>query len=87
MDHIETGDYNNDTNINDLKTINLKKKHQGHNNWPKKIIKNIGIYQERNHIAGLIWKHSRDVLFLKQVPVHPKDRLAKKTKDEVKFVK
>ena len=25
MDDIETGDYNNDTNINDLKTINLKK--------------------------------------------------------------
>ena len=25
MDDIETGDYNNDTNINDLKNINLKK--------------------------------------------------------------
>ena len=28
-----------------------------------------------------------EVVSLKQVPAHPKDRLARKTKDEVKFVK
>ena len=28
-----------------------------------------------------------EVVPLKQVPAHPKDRLARKTKDEVKFVK
>ena len=27
-----------------------------------------------------------DILFLKQVPVHPRDRLERKTKDEVKIV-
>ena len=32
-------------------------------------------------------KPDGDVVFLKQVPVHPRDRLAKKTKDDVKFVK
>ena len=28
-----------------------------------------------------------DILFLKQVPVHPRDRLGRKTKDEVEIVK
>ena len=28
-----------------------------------------------------------DVAFLKKIPVHPRDRLARKTRDEVKFVK
>ena len=27
-----------------------------------------------------------DILFLKQVPVHPRDRLERKTKDEVRIV-
>ena len=81
MDDIETGDYNNDTNINDLKknirdtTIGQKKSSKNRNLSRKKP------YSRSNK------ETLEDVLFLKQVPVHPKDRLAKKTKDEVKFVK
>ena len=63
MDDIETGDCNNDTNINDLNNNNLKKKIKDTTIDQKKIIKNVGIYQERNHIAGLIRKHSRTFSF------------------------
>ena len=31
--------------------------------------------------------NGNDIVFLKQVPVHPRDRLARKTKDDVKLVK
>ena len=60
MVDIETVNYNNDTNFDDQNNINLKK-HQG--NWRKKSSKNIGIHQEKDHIAGLIRKCKRK-LFL-----------------------
>ena len=91
MGDIETVDYNNSTNINDLNNINLKKT-IGEKNHQK--IKEFIRKKGHLNIAEKSKPYSRPnketqegVVFLKQVPVHPKDRLARKTKDEVKFVK
>ena len=46
-------------------------------NWPGK--NHIRKYQQQ--------KNDDDVVFLKQVPVHSSDRLARKTKYDIKFVK
>ena len=50
------------------------------------MLKNIEIWQEKNLTKDLL-RNDDDIVFLKQVPVHPRDRLARKTKDNVKFVK
>ena len=52
----------------------------------KILLKNIEIWQEKNLTKDLL-RNDDDIVFLKQVPVHPRDRLARKTKDDVKFVK
>ena len=52
----------------------------------KILLKNIEIWQEKNLTKDLL-RNDDDIVFLKQVPVHPRDRLARKTKDNVKFVK
>ena len=75
FDDLETFDYNNDTNISDLDTKNKS----GTQIPAKKIIKNTKHWQEKDP--------TKTFVFAKQVPVHPSDRLARKTKDEVKFIK
>ena len=49
-------------------------KHQGHN-WQNKSSKNIGIYQEIPY-SRPNKESQEDIVFLKQVPVHPRDWLA-----------
>ena len=61
MDDIETVGYNNDTNINDLNNINLKK-HQG-TTIGKKMIKKYRNLSRKKHMAGLIRKHKRTLFF------------------------
>ena len=56
-----------------------------HRQLPKKLPKNKNIQQGKNPIQDLP-KTEDNVVFLKQVPVHRRDRLARKTK-YVKFVK
>ena len=73
MDDIETVDYNNGTNINDPYNINLRKTLG--TQLAKQIIKNIGIYQEIPY-SRPNKESQEDIVFLKQVPVHPRDRLA-----------
>ena len=83
-----TADYNDDTNIDDLidntfKKIIMRKLRQQkivkkHRNLARK-----KTYQRPAKKTG----NGDDVVFLKQEPIHPRDRLARKTKDDVKFVK
>ena len=49
--------------------------------------KNTEIFLGKNHTGEFLKKTDDDVEFLKQVPVHPRDRLARKIKNEVKFLK
>ena len=80
-----TADYNNDTNINDLKDI-APNKNTNVQIAAKKLSKNTNFSKERT-LPKNPQKTDDDVVFFKQVPVYPRDRLARKTKDDFKFVK
>ena len=90
FDDLETIDYNNDTSINDLNDIvsNTKK---GKNTQlaPKKILK------KYKKIAQNKKGKTEDVTFIKQVPLHPRERMKRRRKvkteittpEDVTFVK
>ena len=77
-----TINYNTDTNISDVlsnKSTQIA---------ATKIVKKYGNLARKKPYLILSKKTDDDVFFfLKQVPVHPRDRVARKTKDDVKFVK
>ena len=56
-----------------------QKTNLGHKYPPIKLLKNTKHWQEKDP--------TKTFVFAKQVPIHPRDRLARKTKDEVKFIK
>ena len=80
-------DYNNDNNLKYLDDIDLKKT-SGKQLGAKKIVKKYRKLARKKPYQKISKKTDNDVVFLKQqVPVHPRGRLARKTKGDIKFVK
>ena len=78
FDDLEPIGYNNDTNINGLAT---PKKKLGQKLQPNKIVKKCKNLAKKN-TRQRDKQIEEDVAFVKQVPVHPKDRLARKVRDQ-----
>ena len=78
---VETVNYNNDTNINDVLS------NESAQIAAKNIVKKDRNFARKKSYKRPFKKPDDDVVFLKQVPVQPMDRSARKTKDDVKFVK
>ena len=73
-----TVDYNNDTNIGDLGTKKIPRTLVA----GKKIVKK---YRNLARKKPYQWPHKKveeSLLFVKQLPVHPKDRLAREVRDQ-----
>ena len=66
-------------NLKDLDDIDLKKT-SGKQIAAKKIVKKQRNLARKKPYRRISKKNDDDVVFLKQVPVHPRDRLAKKNK-------
>ena len=86
LDNASTVDYNDDNNLKDLDNIDLKKT-LGKQITAKKIVKKYRNLRRKKPYWRISKKTDDDVEFLKQVPVHSRDRLARKIKDKVKFLK
>ena len=86
LDDVATVDYNNNNNLKDLDDIGLKKT-SGKQIAAKKIVKKYKKIVRKKPYQKISKKTDNDVVCLEQVHVHLRDRLARKTKDDVKFVK
>ena len=92
FDDVVTVDYNFDNNLKDIDEIDLKKTSPAKKLAAKKIVKKYRNLARKKPYQKFSSKkkqrdHDDDVVFLKKILVHPRDRLARKTRDEVKFVK
>ena len=79
LDDVETVDYNNDNNLNNLDDTDLKKV-SGKRIAAKKIVKKYRNLARKKPYQRVSKKTDDNIVFLKQVPVHPRDRLAKRNK-------
>ena len=79
LDDVETVDYNNDNNLNNLDDTDLKKV-SGKRIAAKKIVKKYRNLARKKPYQRISKKTDDNIVFLKQVPVHPRDRLAKRNK-------
>ena len=82
INDLEIVDYNNDTNINDLGK--LTEKNIWDRNSCQKIIKEYRNVARKKRYWRRDKRVEEDVAFVKQVPVHPKDKLARKVRDQFK---
>ena len=87
-----TVDYNFDNNLKDLDEIDLNKMSPVKKLAAKKIVKKYRNLAGKKPYQKFSSKKKQldydDGVFLKKkIPVHPRDKLARKTRDEVKFVK
>ena len=92
FDDVVTVDYNFDNNLKDLDEIDLKKTSPVKKLAAKKIVKKYRNLARKKPNQKFSSKkkqrdYNDDVVFLKKILVHPRDRLARKTRHEIKFVK
>ena len=78
FDGLETIDYNIDTNISDLGT----KKKSGKQIAARKIVRKYINFARRKPYQRPDKKVEEDIVFLKQVPLYPQDRLTRKARLE-----